>query len=411
MDKKVSKPLQGLKVVELSHLIAGPYCCMLLGGEGADVIKIEPPQGELSRHREPIRRAGNKTFSAYFGALNRNKRSLVLDLKNETGMATFRRILAEADVLVTNMRAKALTRLGLHPKTLRNDLPRLVIACISGFGLERAGEYTDRAGLAMVAEALSGSISLSRDHAGNPVWCGFALGDIAAGMTAHSAILLALRNQEKYGEGALLDLSLTESMLPMVSVALSRIQVTAGSENATTTPNDFHGIPYGAYRAADGHISIGVNSDAFWKRFCVGIGRPDLGQDPRYATYLERAKRHDEVNEITEQFTCLHTREKITELLNKVDVPVAPILNMREVLAQGYFQARGALQEFDDGIGGKITLPVDPTSYETVSSRSIAPQLGEHRDQILAEYLGLDQGAIDALGVSGAFGGQKQVGI
>lgn len=398
------RPLEGVKVIELSHLIAGPYCCQLLAGEGADVVKVEPPQGELARDREPLRRGQGGTLSAHFAALNRGKRSLALDLKNPQGMATFRLLLKGADVLVTNMRGGALERLGIHPSALHVEFPRLVIASISGFGLERSGKYADRAGLAMVAEALSGTTSLTRDHSGNPVWCGFALGDIASGMTAHAAILLALRIQEKHGKGQVLDLTLAECMLPMVSVALARVQIADADLVAKAGANDYHGVPYGAYRAADGYVNIGVNSDVFWRRLCTAMDRPELGADPRFATYLERVKYQDEVNHLTEEFTRAHTREQITEKLNKVDVPVASILSMHEVLASDFFKARGSLREVGDGIGGKLTLPVDPTWFEADPEGSHLPRLGEHREEILNDLLGMSGKEIEELTKAGAFG-------
>jgi crotonobetainyl-CoA:carnitine CoA-transferase CaiB-like acyl-CoA transferase len=221
-------PLEGVKVIELSHLIAGPHCGQLLAEEGATVIKIEPPDGELTRHREPMRHSDLGTISGYFGALNRGKKSVAIDLKNAEGMKILHALLARADVVLTNMRGGALKRLGLFPDELLERYPRLVIACITGFGLKDAGPYAERAGLAMVAEAMSGTTSLTRDHEGNPVWCGFAMGDILAGMTAHSAILLALRNQQRYGRGRVLDLSMVECSLPMVCVALAREQSEIG---------------------------------------------------------------------------------------------------------------------------------------------------------------------------------------
>ena len=195
-EPSLPSPLSGIKVVELSHLIAGPYCCQMLADEGATVIKVEPPGGELTRHREPARRSEEGEVTAYYASLNRGKSSVVLDLKNAEGAAVMARLLDTADVFVTNMRTSALDRLGLHPKALRERHPRMIIVAISGFGMDNAGEFEDRAGLAIVAEATSGATGLTRDHSGNPVWCGFALGDITAAVSAHAAILLALRNQD-----------------------------------------------------------------------------------------------------------------------------------------------------------------------------------------------------------------------
>lgn len=397
-------PLEGIKVVELSHLIAGPYCCQMLADEGATVIKVEPPSGDLTRHRLPARRTPDGEVTAYFASLNRGKQSVVLDLKNAEGVELMHRLLAGADVFVTNMRAAALGRLGLHPKALHERYPRLVIACISGFGMDDSGEYADRAGLAIVAEALSGATGLTRDHSGNPVWCGFALGDITASVSAHAGILLALRNQDRYGVGKLLDLGLVECMLPMVSVAMGRAQVQDEATSNFTGSNNFHGIPYGAFPASDGAVSLGVNRDDFWVRFCVAMGRPELGTDPRYATYVERARRQPEVHAIAEAFTRAHTRAEIVEKLVEADVPVAAILGMKEVIQDRYLLERGSLWEVDDGFGGTFTLPANTAWLEKPPGDLRIPRLGEHRDQVLQQHLSMDAQEIARLAKAGAFG-------
>jgi len=401
-------PLSGVKVVELCHLIAGPYCCQMLADEGATVIKVEPPGGELTRHRAPARKTPEGEVTAYYASLNRNKQSIVLDLKNPEGASVMAKLLEGADVFVTNMRVSALERLNLHPKTLRERYPRLIIASISGFGMENSGEHANRAGLAIVAEAMSGATGLTRDHLGNPVWCGFALGDITAAVSAHAGVLLALRNQERYGVGKLIDLGLVECMLPMVSVAMGRVQVEGESVSEFTGSNSFHGIPYGAFPAADGGVNIGVNRDDFWRRFCVAMGKPELGTDPRYATYVERAKRQREVHDITEEWTRAHTRAEITEKLIAEDVPVAAILSMKEVITDNHLQSRGALWNVDDGYGGTFTLPANTSWLEDPVQTPRVPRLGEQRNAVLGEQLGLAPAEIMRLEQAGAFGGQQK---
>lgn len=404
ISKRAPLPLEGVKVIELSHLIAGPYCGQLLAEEGATVIKVEPPQGELTRQREPMRHSELGTISGYFGALNRGKKSIAIDLKNTEGLKVFHCLLKTADVVVTNMRGGALKRLGLFPDELLERYPRLIVACISGFGLKDSGRYSERAGLAMVAEAMSGTTSLTRDHEGNPVWCGFAMGDILAGMTAHSAILLALRNQQRRGLGRVLDLSMVECALPMVSVALAREQSASDELRAFAGSNNFHGVPYGAFPASDGFVNIGVNRDDFWKRLCFAMERPELGNDPRYETYIERAKRQTEVHQITEAFTRMYTREQIVDKLNAVDVPVASILTMAELTEDDYMRTRGSFRVVRDGIGGTMLLPIDPTRFDPAQGSDTVPLLGEHRDAVLRRELNLDSQDIDRLEHAGAFG-------
>lgn len=376
---------------------------MLLADEGAEVIKVEPPKGELTRAREPIRTSESGSMSGYFGALNRRKSSIAIDLKAAAGIGLLHELLTTADVFVSNMRPQALDRLGIHPQTLRGRYPSLVIASMTGFGLVNAGENENRAALAMVAEALSGTNSLARDREGRPVWCGFALGDIVTGMTAHAAILLALRHRDQTGDGSLIDLALPECTLPLTSVAISRVQAADAAYSAVASSNDFHGVPYGTFAAADGFYNIGVNRDDFWARLCVAMGRPELGQDPRYATYIERAKRQAEVHALLEDWSMGLPRDEVVAAISAADVPVAPVLGMAEVIELEYFRDRGVFVEVDDGIGGTLTQPTDPTGF-AIKDPARVPHLGEQRDTVLADVLHLDAEQIESLAAAGAFG-------
>ena len=396
--------LAGLKVVELCHIIAGPYCAMLLADEGAEVIKIEPPQGEQSRAREPMRvnEDDGEFVSAYFASLNRRKKSVVLDLKTPAGKDICQRLISEADVFLTNMRPGALDRLGIHPVTLRDQYPSLIVASISGFGLFDAGEDADRAGLAMVAEALSGATGLTRDREGRPVWCGFALGDIAAATTAHAGILLALRKRDQTGQGSLIDVGLAECTLPYVTVALARAQTADEVATPGSASNTFHGVPYGTFAARDGYFNIGVNRDATWAKLCGAIGRPDLISDDRFATYVERSRNKAEVEAILEQWSLQLDREEAVRRLSEADIPVAPVLGVREVLDLKNFHNRGIYIEVDDGIGGSLLEPTDPTGF-AIADRARIPRLGEFRDEVLGE-IGFTEAEVESFAAAGAFG-------
>lgn len=395
-------PLAGVKVVELCHLIAGPYSGMLLADEGATVVKVEPPQGELTRHREPIRTTDQGSMSGYFASLNRRKQSIALDLKSAAGKTVLEGLLADADVLITNMRPQALTRLGFNPSELSSRYPSLVVVSMTGFGLENSGPDVNRAGLAMVAEALTGTTGLTRDRTGMPVWCGFALGDIATGMTAHAAVLLGLLERARTGKGKLVDLTLTEATLPLVTVALARVQAASEEEKTATGGNDFHGVPYGTFAAADGYYNIGVNRDDFWERLCVAMGQPDLGIDPRYATYKERSKRQREVEALLEAWSTKLPRDEVVDLITLVDVPVAPVLTMSEVLDLEHFHARSSFVEIDDSVGGTYRQPTDPTGF-AIAEPARVPRLGEHRQAVLSG-LGMGAEEIQELERQGAFG-------
>jgi crotonobetainyl-CoA:carnitine CoA-transferase CaiB-like acyl-CoA transferase len=395
-------PLAGVKVVELCHLIAGPYVGMLLADEGADVVKVEPPSGELTRHREPIRTTDQGSMSGYFASLNRRKRSIAIDLKTESGIDLLHRLLKDADVFTTNMRAAALGRLGIHPDTLRERYPALIVVSMSGFGLVNSGPDANRAGLAMVAEAIAGTTGLTRDREGRPTWCGFAMGDILTGMTAHAAVLLGLRERDQTRNGRLIDLSLTESTLPLATVALARVQATDENLAKVAGANDFHGVPYGTFAASDGFYNIGVNRDDFWVRLCQAMHRPELATDPRFATYVERARRQHEVEQILEGWSVALTREEVIDALMAVDVPVAPVYTMAEVLESEHFRQRGTFVTVDDAVGGTYQQPKDPTGFG-LDSPARVPHLGQDQDSVLHE-LGLRDDEIDDLRAKGAFG-------
>ncbi|AHG64174.1 CaiB/BaiF CoA transferase family protein [Advenella mimigardefordensis] len=397
-----SLPLCDIKVIELAHLISGPLCGQMLADEGAEVIKVEPPGGELTRHRDPLRHIGSEKIAAYYASLNRDKKSIVLDLKNQGGSSVVRQLLESADVLLTNMRPAALKRLELDPQTLHAQYPRLIVACITGFGMENAGEHADRAGLAMVAEAMSGATGITRDHEGNPVWCGFPLGDVMASVATHSAILLALRDRERHGMGRIIDLGLVECMLPIVSVAMARSQWQDEAVSDFAGSN-YHGVPCGTFPASDGYVTIGVNRDDFWRQLCIAMDRPELGTDPRYATYVQRARRQREVHDITAAFTRNHTRAEITERLIAADVPVGNIQNMDEVIEDAYLTGRGMLQQVDDGFGGLFTLPANPAWPARPAHQPRIPRLNEHREQVL-DSLGVTRDQIETLLHTGAFG-------
>jgi crotonobetainyl-CoA:carnitine CoA-transferase CaiB-like acyl-CoA transferase len=397
-------PLAGVKVVELCHLIAGPYCGMLLADEGAEVVKVESPQGDLTRARAPFRATEQGTMSGYFASLNRRKRSVAIDLKNAEGKAILEKLLDDADVFITNMRPQALERLGFHPEAVLKRHPRIISVSMTGFGLTNSGPDQNRAGLAMVAEALSGTTSLTRDREGHPVWCGFALGDIMTGNAAHAAVLLGLLQRQQTGKGSLSDLSLTESTLPLVTVALARVQA-AGITTATSSKqaaNDFHGVPYGTFEAADGFYNIGVNRDDFWVRLTAAMGKPELGSDPRYASYDARSERQHEVEQILEGWSKQLPRDEVIEIITHADVPVAPVLSMPEILELEHFRVRDSFVEVDDAVGGTYKIPGDPTGFG-IDGPARVPRLGEDRDEVLTG-LGYTEDEISKFAHNGVFG-------
>jgi crotonobetainyl-CoA:carnitine CoA-transferase CaiB-like acyl-CoA transferase len=387
MTEVAPTPARPIRVIELSHLIAGPYCGQLFADGGADVVKVEAPGGEISRKRDPLRVTQLGTVSGHFASMNRGKRSIELDLKSEAGARDFRALLATADVLITNMRIAALGRLDLDPRELAEEFPRLVTVVISGYGLQPPGSPPDaRAGLAIVAEAATGVMSLTRDHNGEPVWCGFALGDIMAGHTGYSAAMHALYERDATGGGRVIDIALTDAVLPLASVAAARNEV-AGV--ATTLddglPNNFHGVPYGVYPVADGNVVLGVNTDDFWRRLCAAMDAPEYALDERYATYLQRTARVTEVRDLVVGWFKERSRVDVVRLLEEYDVPVADVVTVDEAMDSGEFRDRGMLWTVDDGVGGTVVLPGDPLRRRFDGNGLAIPRLGQHTAEVLDE--------------------------
>ncbi len=376
------RPLAGIRVIDLTHLLAGPYATMMLADNGADVIKIEPPSGEISRHRVPARRsADGSTCSGYFLAMNRGKRSVVIDLKTAEGQQALAALVATADVLVENFRPGVLERFGLDLTSLLRQYPRLIVASLSAFGQEDvASEVRDVPGVAIVAEAASGIAGLSRDRDGRPVWCGWALGDLVGGLTLYAAIASALFRRARTGRGGRLDLSMTESVLAMYGPALG-MHAAGGRQAAESIPP---AVPFGLYPAADGFVAIGVNSEQFWRRLCAALDVAHLAEDPRFRTYSDRLANLPEVEGLVEAWTRTRSRAEVCDHLRSYGVPCALVAGPEDVLRDGTFAARGALWSVTDGIGGTAVLPADPLRFARVPPGPV-PRLGQHTDEVLDE--------------------------
>jgi len=396
--------LEGLRVVELAHLIAGPYCGQLFADNGATVIKVEPPHGEISRHRDPVAIRSEGSVTAHFASTNRGKKSITVDLKSPDGREFFLSLVDSADVVLSNMRPGALDRLGIGLASLVERKPDLIAVSITGFGVEDTiNNERERAGLAVVAEAISGITNLTKDRNGAPVWCGFPLGDMIAGHTAYSSVLAAVLERQRTGRGRFIDLALADTILPLTAIAMAREQLADEQLTASAAHNDFHGVPYGVFKAADGFVSIGANTNAFWLGVCRAMQRPDLAADPEFSTFEKRSARFDEVMELVEAWTSGLSRDEIVRLLGEQDIPVSPVHNIAEVLKSERYAKRSMLVEVDDGVGGSLTLPADPALRGAASRVGPVPRLGQHSNEIALEILGT-RDAVDAATARGTFG-------
>jgi crotonobetainyl-CoA:carnitine CoA-transferase CaiB-like acyl-CoA transferase len=379
----VTGALDGLRVLELTQVMAGPFCGQLLADMGADVVKVEPPGvGDSTRRSLGFRMSGEDT--AAFLAVNRNKRSLALDLKDETHRAAFHRLARDADVVLENNRPGVAARLGADYETLSALNPRLIHASISGFG--QTGPYAMRPGYDLIAQGLAGLMSVTGEPDGSPVKCGIPIGDLSAGLFCTVGILSALAARERTGRGQQIDTSLFEGALALSIWESSELWATGrvpgklGSAHRLTAP-------YQALRTRDGYVTVGGNNQALWQRLCAVLGREDLVQDARFATNDERmANRAELVAELESALAARGTDEWLAALVEG-GVPCGPIHDYAEVFADPHTQAREMEISIEHPVEGTVRgLGIPVKLSETPGSvRRPAPLLGEHSEEVLAE--------------------------
>jgi formyl-CoA transferase len=374
-------PLAGIRVLDFSHALAGPYCTMLLGDLGADVVKVEPPSGDHSRHWGPPFINGE---SSYFLSVNRNKRSLVLDLKTPAALEVAKRLAMVSDVVVENFKPGTMSRLGLGPDDLQGAKAALVYASISGFGQNQPM----LAGYDQIAQGTSGMMSVNATPEGHPAKVGVPIGDITAGMFASQAILAALVERAHTGTGRRIDVALNDSLLALFTYQAGRFFATGavpsqeGNHHATIAP-------YGTFKVADGFINLAVGTDALFARFCEAIGAPELAGDPRFATNaLRQAGRPDLVREI-EAHLAPATREHWLARFEQAGIPAGPILDIEEAFASPLATDRHMRVEIDHPKSGRITQVGAPWQIDGQPSpiRIPPPWLGQHDAEVLRDWL------------------------
>lgn len=372
-----------MRVLELTQVMAGPFCCQVLADMGADVVKVEPPgTGDQTRRSLGFFMKGEDT--AAFLAVNRNKRSVALDLKDQAHREVFHRLVRSADVLVENYRPGVAAKLGADYETLEPLNPRLIYASISGFG--QTGPYAMRPGYDLIAQGLSGVMSVTGEPGGEPVKCGIPIGDLSSGLFCAIGVLSAYIARERTGRGQRIDTSLFEGALAL-SIwetaelwATGRIPEPLGSAHRLTAP-------YQALRTRDGHITVGGNNQRLWARLCKAIGRESLADDPRFATNDARMEhRHELVAELESALVGRDTDEWL-ETLVEAGVPVGPIHDYRQVLEDPHTRARDMVVELDHPVEGTIqTLGIPVKLSETPGQiRRPPPLLGEHTEEVLRE--------------------------
>ena len=396
-------PLAGLRILDLSRILAGPTCTQLFGDLGADVIKVERPgAGDDTRHWGPpyVRDAdgADTTESAYYLCANRNKRSVTIDFSKPAGAALVCDLLAHCDVLIENLRVGALAGYGLGYDDLRERFPGLVYCSISGFGQD--GPYANRGGYDYMAQGIGGIMSLTGEPDGEPMKVAVGIADVVCGMYASSAILAALRHRDRTGEGQYIDLSLADTQVAWLinegTNYLTSREVPRRRGNAH--PNI---VPYQLFQTADGYFILAAGNDGQYRRFCTFAGLDELADDPRFATNKLRVAHREELVPRIEAATRRHPTAHWVEGLAGVGVPCGPVNDLEQVFSDPQFLHRGMKISMDhplagsgqvDLIGNPVKLSQTPVSY-----RRPPPTLGQHTDEVLGEVLDLDQAHLASL--------------
>jgi CoA:oxalate CoA-transferase len=383
-------PFSGLLVVDLTRVLAGPYCAMMLGDMGARVIKIEPPvKGDDSRHYGPYLTApSGKVKSGYFISVNRGKESIALDLKSDADRKVFEALLARADIVIENYRGGTMEKLGYGYDVLKDEYPRLIYAAVSGFG--HTGPYAKRPAYDMIAQAMGGVMSLTGHPGTAPVRVGTSTGDITAALFATIGIVTALYDREKTGRGQKVDVAMLDSQVAVLENAISRYVATG--EVPGKLGNRHPSIaPFAAFATKDGHIAIAAGNDDLWTRTAKVLGRDDLLADDRFRTNPSRVTHVDAMTAEMEKALSRRPSKEWLALLEAAGVPCGPINTVAEVMTDPQVLARNMIVESLDPDLGPIRMqgnPIKLSGHDDPATRGAAPELDGDREAILKE-LGL----------------------
>ena len=386
-------PLDGIKVLDLTRVLAGPYATMLLGDLGAEVIKIEQPgTGDESRNFGPFKNG----FSLYFMSVNRGKQSVTLNLKTERGQAIFKQLLEQTDILVENFRPGTMEKLGLDYDTLKAGHPSLIYAACSGFG--QTGPYAQQGAYDMIIQGMGGIISITGEPDRPPVRVGTSISDITAALFTTIGVLSALHHRNRTGSGQFVDVAMLDSLVAVLENAVVRYFATGeapkplGARHPAITP-------FEAFASADGHVIIALGNDTLWAKFCEHVNRKELISDERFRTNADRTENHSELFPILSEIMSHRKTDDWIEALGKIGVPCGPINAMDKVVSHPQVQAREMITRIAHQITGEVEVPGVPIKLSETPGDvdAPAPSLGEHTTQVLTELLKMRPGEVEQL--------------
>jgi crotonobetainyl-CoA:carnitine CoA-transferase CaiB-like acyl-CoA transferase len=382
-------PLHGIRVLELARILAGPWIGQLMADLGADVVKVEAPEGDDTRSWGPpfVEAADGEALSAaYFHACNRGKRSIIADFREPEGRALVMRLASHADVVVENFKVGGLVKYGLDAASLRAAFPRLICCSITGFGQD--GPYAERAGYDFLIQGMAGPMSITGEPGGQPTKAGYATADIFTGLYASVGILSALRQRDQTGIGATLDLALMDTQIAVMGNQAMNYLVSgkAPGRLGNAHPNI---VPYEVFEVADGHVIIASGNDGQYRKLCEALGQPALGTDARYATNKDRISARAELVPVLNGLTRTFAKADLLARLEVAGVPAGPINGMGEVFADPQVVARGIRRDLaaPAARGGRIPTVASPIVMDGVRQVSArpSPRLGEHNLDVLQD--------------------------
>lgn len=379
----MKKPLKGIRVLDLTRVLAGPYCAMMLCDMGAEVIKVERPKtGDDARFFDPF----IKGESGYYMSLNRGKKSVALNLKHEEGKKIVRRLIKKMDVILENFRPGTMEKLGFGYQDIKKINPKIIYASTSGYG--QTGPISRMAGYDIVAQAVGGIMSITGSPGGPPTRVGTSIADILAGMFTAYGVMIALYNRDRTGKGAKIDVAMVDSVASVLENAIVRY-FAAGKSPKPIGSRHPSLAPFDMFKARDGYIVIAIGNEKLWHRFCQAMGRKELLRNPRFIDNKKRLKNERLLKSLIEKWTKKKIVKELLVIFNKSGIPCGPVNSMERMVRHPQILFRNMIQEIRHPVAGRIKMAGIPLKMAGFSDKipGRPPLLGEHTEEILKKYL------------------------